>query len=126
MWLLPQENQQDCHLCGYKPESLKHVLNYSCQFSLRNGRYGWRHDSVLEYLRDALQAHVGNSQNTTITADLPNIYSGGAAQSVNTIPEDVLLTEQRPDITLIDREARNITLIELAICWDQDCSSTSS
>ena len=108
-----------CHLCGHKPESLKHVLN-SCQFSLRNGRYGWRHDSVLQYLRDALQAHVGNSQNTTITADLPNMYSGGAAQSVNTIPEDVLLTEQRPDITLIDREARNITLIELSICWDQD------
>ena len=38
-----------CNLCG-RPCTLRHVLN-ACSVALRQGRYTWRHDSVLGVLR---------------------------------------------------------------------------
>ena len=45
------QNEVDpaCPLCG-RPASLRHILN-SCSVALHQGRYTWRHDSVLEVLQ---------------------------------------------------------------------------
>ena len=45
------QNEVDpaCPLCG-RPATLRHILN-SCSVALHQGRYTWRHDSVLEVLR---------------------------------------------------------------------------
>ena len=107
-----------CNLCGHSPESLKHVLN-SCPYSLTSGRYSWRHDSILKFLKSSLSTHHSNPDSATITADLPNNYTR-PTQSTRTIPEDILLTEQRPDLTIINRKIKQITLVELSVCWDQD------
>ena len=41
-----------CDLCGYK-ETLHHVLN-NCKTMLDQGRYTWRHNSVLRIILDTL------------------------------------------------------------------------
>ena len=45
------QNEVDpaCPLCG-RPATLRHILN-SCSVALHQGRYTWRHDSVLEVLQ---------------------------------------------------------------------------
>ena len=35
-----------CSLCGYNCCTMLHIFN-CCQYSLRSGRYNWRHDMVL-------------------------------------------------------------------------------
>lgn len=104
-----------CSLCSHRPESLKHILN-CCRHSLEHQRYTWRHNSVLKNLVENLNEH--SCPGTEIRADLPP--SPTIPISCRTIPEDILVTDQRPDITVINREAKAITLLELSICWDQD------
>ena len=44
-----------CCLCGYSKPTLKHVLN-GCTMALKQGRYTWRHDSILLLLVEELQS----------------------------------------------------------------------
>jgi len=74
----------DCHFC-LKPESLLHVVagynNY-----LNEGRYTWRHDSVLHLIASSLQGVTG----TTLYADLPGFISPSVITGDNLRP-DLLL-----------------------------------
>ena len=47
----------DC-LCGFPNPTLKHILN-GCSMALKQGRYTWRHDSILQRLVDDLKSFVG-------------------------------------------------------------------
>ena len=44
-----KESDPTCSLCNEKPQTLEHVLS-SCKTALANGRYTWRHNSVLDEL----------------------------------------------------------------------------
>ena len=44
-----QSVDPSCQLCG-RPASLRHILN-ACPSALNQGRYTWRHDSVLRILK---------------------------------------------------------------------------
>ena len=47
-----------CALCGYNNCTMMHIFN-CCQFSLRTGRYNWRHDTVLrEILHQVIPAII--------------------------------------------------------------------
>jgi hypothetical protein len=46
-----------CKLCTHKQCTLIHILS-CCPVALRQGRYTWRHDSVLQTLRQPLLDHV--------------------------------------------------------------------
>ena len=48
-----------CSLCD-KPGTLEHVMS-SCSTALTQGRYRWRHDSVLRELADWLEKEHGNN-----------------------------------------------------------------
>ncbi len=58
-----------CPLCHYPTATLHHILNY-CDYSLKAGRFLWRHNSVLAILNKNIQELVMNV-NTRMPVPLP-------------------------------------------------------
>ena len=90
-----------CRLCEAR-ETTNHILN-CCQVALEQGRYSYRHDSVLNYIADQ------------INTDLYTAYCDVEGKSCNgrTIPPSILVTELRPDLFVLNAEARIIWILEL-------------
>lgn len=91
-------------MCGAK-ETTQHILN-CCATMLNDGRYLWRHNNIIHYLRQLV-----NTQDFESYADLENrlTVTGG------TIPSNIIITAERPDLTIIDRENKTIYLFELTV-----------
>ena len=62
----------------------------------------------------------GKSDNITIYADFPGHQLDGG-----TIPPDIITTSQRPDIVLIDRYQKQITLFELMCSFERNENSAN-
>lgn len=58
--------QAHCKLCRHPQCTLHHIIS-NCDHSLKGGRYLWRHDSVLLYLKPILQELVDNANANTAT-----------------------------------------------------------
>ena len=54
-----------CCLCGFPNPTLKHILN-GCSMALKQGRYTWRHDSILQRLVEDLKSFVGCVNSGTV------------------------------------------------------------
>ena len=78
-------------------QTLHHILNH-CSVFLSQGRYTWRHKSVLNHLVLALSSAYSNGQ---IFADLRNCLSPSWPYFSAAFPSDILCTSQRPDLVLI-------------------------
>ena len=102
----------NCLLCS-KKETLRHVLNH-CQVMLDQGRYTWRHNSVLRIIHDTFKEIADPSW--TLYCDL----TGTTKVAGTTIPPDILATQQRPDLVLLNRTSKSIIIIELTIPFDQN------
>ena len=103
-----------CPLCS-NHGTLEHILNF-CPISLVQGRFTWRHNSVLNHLtRSILQDKPDNLE---IYADIPGLDLNGS-----TIPPDILVSQQRPDLVIIDRTKKKIFLLELTCSLEQNCES---
>lgn len=102
-----------CPLCE-KYETLHHVLN-NCAVML--DRYTWRHDSILSCLYSNFKEHL--LPNFELLADLPGKHAG-----ITTIPIDVIITSQRPDIVFIDKPSKLIILVELSIPFELNIEAT--
>ena len=91
-----------CKLCRGK-ETTCHVLN-NCKVALDQGKYTWRHDSILSYIADCLDTTKYKSY-----IDIPNHQTptGG------TVPVDICITPLRPDIVIMDEKKSTIDLFEL-------------
>ena len=100
-----------CELCKNR-SNLEHILNW-CPKALKEGRFTWRHNSVLSYLATELLKF--NPQNIQILADLPGFWLNGG-----TIPPDILVTSLRPDLVLIDRTHKKIELLELTCSFEKN------
>ena len=48
------------------------------------------------------------------------IYADLAGSRVNgvTIPNDIVLTERKPDLVIINRSTKKVDLVELTVPWD--------
>ena len=88
-----------CYFC-LSPETLQHVLS-SCNSYLADGRYTWRHNSVLLFLARSFSS----LQNCSLYADLPFFSS----------PSLITGDSLRPDLALI---SPNNTLISLNLLLD--------
>ena len=91
-----------CPLCSNQG-TLEHILNF-CSVSLNQGRYTWRHNTVLN--------HIAN----TILQNKPSyveVYSDISGLDINsgTIPPDILVTQLRPDLVIINRQEKIIALV---------------
>jgi hypothetical protein len=81
---------------------------------LDQGRYTWRHNSVLRIILDTLQ---------DVSAPSWKIYcdlEGAAKIAGTTIPPDILPTQQRPDLVLINLATKSIVVFELTIPYDRN------
>ena len=54
-----------CCLCGFSNPTLKHILN-GCSTALKQGRFTWRHDSILQRLVEDLKSFVGCANSGTV------------------------------------------------------------
>merc|ERR1711978_293715 len=84
-------NSDKCRLCG-RQETTNHILS-SCPTALDQGRYTYRHNQVLKTIT------------SNIDTDLYTFYSDLEGQGVDggTIPRDVLVTAEKPDLVIINR-----------------------
>ena len=99
-----------CQLCKNN-ESLCHVLN-NCSVSLNQGRYTWRHDSILRHIVQLLQDSSTNSD-IKMYADISDMTSSGG-----TIPANILPTSQRPDLFLYNETAKKAVIGELTVSFE--------
>ena len=97
-----------CRLCISPTYSqcalLDHVLSL-CNTSLEDGRYTWRHNSVLSWIYSCLDC-----DKYEVYVDLPELNTAGS-----TMPADILVTTFIPDLILIDRQRRTLNVWELTI-----------
>ncbi len=98
-----------CSICS-KRETLHHTLNHCDQML---DRYLWRHNSLLSYIRGIVSD--GISDDISIYIDLPFEHEGAS-----TVPIDVVITKlkQKPDLVLVDRINKKVTLFELSVPFE--------
>jgi hypothetical protein len=97
-----------CPLCGSPHGTLAHIVNF-CPVALKQGRFTWRHDSVLRHTLSTLKSLA--TEGTEIYADLEGHMINGS-----TIPADILVSSgvgSKPDIVVINRKEKKIALLEL-------------
>ena len=75
----------DCPFC-LLPESLLHVVS-GCNTYLSEGRYTWRHDSILNFLALSFQS----VHDSIIYADLPDFINPSAITGDNLRPDLLLV-----------------------------------
>lgn len=100
-----------CNMDGCSSAStLGHLLS-SCAKAL--DRFKFRHDSVLNHLLQTIMKSKNDQM--TVYADLNGWRVNGG-----TMPPDLVLTEQIPDLVIIDRSdtPAKVVLIELTVPWD--------
>ena len=103
-----------CKVCrGLGRQTLHHLLS-SCNASLEQGRYTFRHDSCLRTISDSLMGKLNGGYE--IFTDL----TGRGSRASGTVPLDVVPTTQRPDIVILNRTDRRIVLFELTVPWDSN------
>ena len=94
------------------PSTLGHLLS-CCKTDTSLARYKFRHDSVLKHLLQEIRGK--NKEGLTLYADLNGWRVNGG-----TVPPDMALTGQVPDLVLIDKSVAptRVVLLELTVPWD--------
>ena len=83
-----------CLICnGQGKQTLNHVLS-SCNVSLNQGRFTWRHDSVLKTLLAFISGKVCDG--FSLFADIAGFKAGGGC----VFPPHIIVTSQRPDLVV--------------------------
>ena len=93
--------------------TLHHILN-NCPAFL-DDRYKWRHDSIITYLIETIKE--GMPSHLDIYADIAGHRIAGV-----TIPPQVIVTIQKPDLVLIDSSTTPTTvyLFELTVSFERN------
>ena len=94
-------NSPSCSLC-LQQETLPHIVS-SCKSYLDNGRYTWRHNSVLL----AIAKSLSSLQHCTLFTDLPSFAS----------PSLITGESLRPDLVLISQD-KTLYLLELTVGFE--------
>ena len=107
-----------CPLCSYPNATLAHITNI-CPVSLKQGRFTWRHNSVLSYALIVIKSQL--TRGTEVYADIEGWQINGG-----TIPADILVScgkGSKPDMVLIDWNKKKIVLLELTCSLPQSTTS---
>ena len=116
-----------CSLCKSEVETLHHILNH-CSHSLEQGRFTWRHDSILHCINRHLTKRLRAAYpRLECEVDLPSLLR----ERQYRFPVQGVATEQRPDIVYVfpglDLNEANrlsgsvkgsVVIIELTCCFD--------
>ena len=80
--------------------------------ALDQGRYTWRHNSVLSSIIDAVRTDL--KEGFTVFSDL----EGFLAPHGGVVPPHILVTRFKPDLFLVNETTKEIVLMELTCPWD--------
>ena len=130
--------EERCKLCGQEG-TLNHLLA-GCQVALSQGRYKWRHDQVLKELAKSIDQRLTENLNTneSLSRKIQFVKEGEKGNKEETsygsylspakdwkmkvdlegrlqIPKDIVVTNLRPDITLISSKTKQFGMIELTV-----------
>ena len=104
----------NCALCSNK-ETLQHVLDNG-KTMLDQGRYTWRQNFVLRIIMTPLNLLKDvRNQSWSFYCNL-----AGLKNADTIVPPDILPTQQRPDLVLINEISNSIIIIELTITFEQN------
>ena len=92
-----------CVLCKCR-ETTSHILN-GCKVSLEMGKYLWRHNTIINYLVQSV-----DTSKFKVFSDLPDHTVDGGS-----IPADICITAQKPDLVIIDEKSNMIHIFELTV-----------
>ena len=90
--------------CGSR-QTLNHILN-CCNVSLDQGRYTYRHDNILQYISGCL-----DKDRFTCFIDL----EGQQTPAGGTLPPQLIVTNCKPDIVIIDKKKKTVSIFELTV-----------
>ena len=105
------------NICPNK-ETLLHTLN-NCKTMLDQGRYSWRHDSILKVIFEKWNSVI--NENDELFCDLPNKYTG-----ISTVPTDLVITSLKPDIVRVNKIEKSVTLLELTVPFDSNIDNAKN
>ena len=90
--------------CGQR-QTLNHVLN-CCKVSLEQGRFTYRHDNILSYISKCL-----DTEKYTCYIDIQDHQTANGG----TLPPEIIVTNLKPDIVIIDKRKKTISIFELTV-----------
>jgi hypothetical protein len=99
-------------------QTLFHVLSH-CKHTLSQGRLTWRHDSVLNHIGGCLKSALVGKSTIELYCNLDGLQAPGGGS----VPADIMVQAQRPDLVIFDRSVHGrhrIALVELTCPWDTD------
>ena len=107
-----------CPFCG-NIQTLAHILS-NCNVFLDQGRYTWRHNSVLSSLINVVRPRL--LEGFTLYSDMP----GYQAPHGGTIPPHIMATSLRPDLFVVNEITRTAIIFELTCPWDRNIDRSHS
>ena len=105
-----------CPLCSNQG-TLEHILNF-CSVSLNQGRFTWRHNNVLNHITNTILQN--KPSNLEVYSDISGLDINGG-----TIPPDILVTQSRPDLVLLNRDEKKICLLELTCSFERNAEAAN-
>ena len=101
-----------CGSCSCNRQSLLHVLS-NCHVKMR--LYTWRHDNILLQLRKFVSEHLPMCD---VHCDI--LVENHTFREINvaTVPIDIYLTSLRPDLVVVDRANKYVTILELTVPFE--------
>ncbi len=107
-----KRSNSKCEQCSHH-DTLLHILN-NCPAMLKDGRYTWRHNSVLSHMFTLAQ-NLSKETDWISHSDLPGHNNNCG---ISTVPTYICVTTQIPDIVMINRPHKIAMLIELTVCFE--------
>lgn len=92
-----------CVICNMGIETTMHIPN-GCGRSLRQGRYTWRHNCIINFVAGEI-----DTAKYIEYADVAKYQTAAGG----TIPPDILVTPEKPDIVIINKERTRVEIFEL-------------
>ena len=96
-----------------------HIVS-NCQVALDRGCYTWCHNSVLSNLIRLICPKL--LPGAQLFSDLPGFLAPGGGS----IPPHVLVTNQKPDIFIVNGSSHEAVVFELTCPWDDNISRSHS
>ena len=94
--------------CG-KRQTLKHILDCYTK-SLNQGRFTYRHDCVLSYVASCL-----DKEKYEVYVDI----EGEQTAAGGTLPLNIIVSNLKPDIVIIDKKEPKVSIFELTVPSEQ-------
>ena len=82
-------------------------------------RFEWRHNNIVNYLHSLFSSQ--RLEGVEVYADLEGHRVNGV-----TIPSDVAMTAQKPDLVIINRKSKEVKLVELTVPWDTSANMAAA